>query len=289
MNKHIFWGLLLVGGISYGQPKIYRQAQIATTTNIIAPEEDDSQNMQGRDGGGMNFRNMMDGEFKFVTLVKNDMTKMTIKSEVVHATIFRDNDKKLTTTIMEMMGNTNGFYITDQEQVEMQKMRDSMMAERRKKDTTMRQFPQPDRNTNLPVEVSVTNESKKIAGYVCKKAFLITTRLLGNKDTVTIWYTPEFKIDNVATTGGMNALPMMGNMMPQLNGLDKIEGFVMRYEMNMRRGRRLESEITKVELDKNIADTEFELPKNVEIKPMKEMQNMFGGGRGGFMRPPGRD
>jgi len=108
---------------------------------------------------------------------------------------------------------------------------------------------------------------------------------------VTVWYTPDFKIENMSTTGGMSALPMMGNMIPQLNGIDKIDGFVMRYEMNMRRNRRLESVVTKIDLEKNIDDKEFELPKDIEIKPMKEMQNMFGGGRGGFMRGggPGRD
>lgn len=287
MKRFLTIFMLGITGVAFAQPKIYQQATIQTTTEIIAPEEEDLQNLQGRGDGGMNFRNMMDGEFKFTTYVKNEMMKMVIKSEMIYATIYRDNQKKLTTSIMEMMGSKNGFYITDQEQVEMQKMRDSMMAERRKKDTTMRQFTPPDRNNNLPVELSVTAETKKIAGYVCKKAYLITTRLLGNKDTVTVWYSPDFKIENISTTGGMSALPMMGNMIPQINGLDKIDGFVMRYEMKMRRNRQLKSEITKIDLEKAVSEKEFELPKDVEIKPMKEMQNMFGGGRG--MMRGGRD
>jgi hypothetical protein len=86
----------------------------------------------------------------------------------------------------------------------------------------------------------------------------------------------------------MNSMPGMGNMMPALNGLDKVDGFVMRYEMKMRRNRRMEVEVTKVDLTKEVEAKEFDLPKDIEIKPMSEMQNMFrGGGGGGFNR--GRD
>jgi hypothetical protein len=77
---------------------------------------------------------------------------------------------------------------------------------------------------------------------------------------------------------------MMGNMSPTLNGIEKLDGFVMRYEMNMRRNRRMEVEVTKIELNKNIDNKEFDIPKDIELKPMKEMSNMFGGGRGGYMR-----
>jgi len=68
--------------------------------------------------------------------------------------------------------------------------------------------------------------------------------------------------------------------------LDKIDGFLMRYEMKMRRGRRMEVEVTKVDLDAKIDDKEFEVPNDVEIKPMREMQNMFGGNG---MQRGGRD
>jgi hypothetical protein len=44
-------------------------------------------------------------------------------------------------------------------------------------------------------------------------------------------------------------------------------------------------EVTKLELDKVISDKEFEVPSSIDVKPIKEMQNMFGpGGRGGFNR-----
>lgn len=270
------------------QPKIYNQAFIKTTTNIIAPEEEAVENIAQEPRGGMNFRNMMDGETKFETYLKGELVKTSIKSEMGKSTIYRDNAKKLTTTILQMMGNTNGFFATDEDMANMQKRRDSMMAERRKADTTgARRMPQMERNQG-PVEFSKTGETKKIAGYNCIKAYLITTRLLGIKDSSTIWYTPEFKLNNVLSTGGMNVMPGMGNMMPGLNGVEQVDGFIMRYEMKMRRNRRMEVEVTKVELNKDISDKEFEIPKDIEIKPMSEMQNMFRGpGGGGFMR--GRD
>lgn len=274
------------------QSKLYNKAIISTTTNVIAPEDEEIQNMQNNnDGGrGFNFRNMMDGETKFVTYLKDNLVKTNMKSETAKGSIYRDNDKKLTSTVFEMMGNKMGFYVTDDEQVEMQKRRDSMMAERRKKDTTQKQAPQVDRS-KFTTEIAYTNETKKIAGYDCKKAYLVTTKILGVKDSSIFWYTPAIKFNNLFSTGGFSNMPgMMGNMAPTLNGLEMLDGFVMRYEMNMRRGRRMEVEVTKIDLDKDLTDKEFELPKDVEMKPMKEMQNMFGGrgGGGGFMRV-GRD
>jgi hypothetical protein len=168
----------------------------------------------------------------------------------------------------------------------MQKRRDSMMAERRKKDTSSKTNNNFDREKTAPqTEIVYTDETKKIAGYVCKKGYLITTRFLGAKDTANIWVAPDFKIQNLLSTGSITGMPGMGNM-GGLNGLDKIEGFLMRYEMKMRRGRRMEVEVTKVDLDAKIDDKEFEVPTDIEIKPMREMQNMFGGNG---MQRGGRD
>ncbi len=279
--------LTILTSVGFAQTTLVKQAIISTTTNVIAPEEEDVQNIQNQgQQGGMNFRNMMDGETKFVTYLKNDLVKTQIKSEMGRSTIFRDNSKKTTTTIMEMMGNKTGFFITDDEQAEMQKKRDSMMRERRAKDTANKRDPQQF-NYTPEVNVSFTTETKKIAGYDCKKAFVITSKFMGRKDTSIVWYTPAFALQNVASTGSFSGMGMMGNMMgASLGGLDKIDGFVMRYEMKLPRGRRMEVEVTKVDLKANILDKEFETPKDIEIKPMKEMQNMFGGGRGGMMRMP---
>jgi hypothetical protein len=290
MKKIIFAFAVFISIETQAQVKTYAQAIITTTMNVIAPEEEEVQNMGGggEGRGGMNFRNMMDGETFFITYLKDNLVKTNIKSEMGKSTIFRDNEKKVTTTIIEMMGNKSGFAATDEEQAAMQKQRDSMMAERRKKDTSSNVKKEERVKVEPSTEISYTKESKKIAGYNCTKAYLITSRFLGAKDTSIIWVAPDFKLNNILQVGGMSAMPGMGSMMGgTLNGLEKVEGFVMGYEMKMRRGRVMEVSVTKIELDKAIDNKEFDLPKGIEIKPMKEMQNMFGGGRGGGgMRMP---
>jgi len=269
--------------VATAQTKVYQQAQVSTTVNVIAPEEESVENIQGGGEfrGGMNFRNMLDGETKFVTYLKADKIKTTMKSEMGRSAVYRDNTQKSTTTVIEMMGSKNGFVITDEEQADMQRKRDSMMALRRNRDSSAK--PLNTEKLNPTTDISYTSESKKIAGFNCKKGYLITTRLLGIKDSTAFWYCPEFKLENVSYTGGLNNIPMMSNMAPNLNGFEKVEGFIMAYETKMRRNRTIQVEVTKVEIDKKIEDKEFEIPNDIEIKPMKEMQNMFrGGGGGGF-------
>jgi hypothetical protein len=65
-----------------------------------------------------------------------------------------------------------------------------------------------------------------------------------------------------------------------VGGLTDLAGFPMQYEIKMNRGRTMTVEITKIVIDKDIADKEFEIPKDFVVKSMKEMQN--GGGGGGF-------
>jgi GLPGLI family protein len=269
--------------VSIAQPKLVNQAIITTSTNIIAPEEEDVSQIQpqgeGR-GGGFNFRAMLDGEIKTTTYIKNEMVKTNFKSETAKGTIYRDNAAKVTTTITEMMGNTSGMRSTDDDQVEMKKKMDSMIAERMKTDTTMKRRT---RTVDFESSVAYTEETKKIAGYNCKKAYIITDKLL-RKDSLAVWFTPELKFPNVSSTGGTSSLGMMGRFFGATVSFDKIDGFVMMYETKMPRGRVMEVKVTKIELDKEIAAKEFEIPKDIEIKSMKDMQGqgnvrMIMGGR----------
>jgi GLPGLI family protein len=264
-----------ITSVSIAQPKQVNQAIITTSTNIIAPEEEDVSQIQpqgeGR-GGGFNFRNMLDGEIKSITYIKNDLVKTSFKSESAKGTIYRDNAAKLTTTITEMMGNKSGVRTSDDDQVEMKKKMDSMMAERMKTDTTMKRRT---RNVDFKSEVAYTEETKKIAGYNCKKAYVITDKLL-RKDSLAIWYTPDLKFPNVASTGGTSSLGMMSNFFGGALNFDKVNGFVMMYETKMPRGRVMEVKVTKIELDKEIAAKEFDIPKDIEIKSMKDMQGQGG-------------
>ena len=256
------------------QSKIVTQATITTSTNIIAPEDEDVTQIQNQGGGGFNFRNFGDGETKSTTYIKNDLVKTNYKSESFRGSMYRNNTTKITTTIFEIMGNKQGFYSSDNDQEEMAKRMDSMMKERAKTDTS---FKPRSRSVNFLSNIEYTNELKKIAGYNCKKALIITDKIIA-KDTLAVWYTPEIKFAHLASTGGTSGFGNLGGASGN-NSFDKIDGFVMMYQRSMPRGRKMEVKVTKVEIDKEIADKEFEIPKDVEIKSMKEMTGQGGGFR----------
>lgn len=272
--KLFFLSTCLIASVMlHAQPKIYTQAIVSTNTNIIAPEDEDVSQIQNQSGGGFNYRNFGDGETKSTTYIKNELVKTIYKSESFRGSMFRNNTTKITTTIFEIMGTKQGFYSSDNDQADLMKRMDSMMKERAKTDSTMK--PRA-RNVEFKSEIVYVNETKKIAGYECKKAFIITDKLI-SKDTLAVWYTPDVKFTNVSSTGGTSAFGNMGGA--NNNSFDKINGFVMMYERNMPRGRKMEIKVTKIETDKEIADKEFEIPKDVEIKSMKEMQGQGGGMR----------
>lgn len=277
MKLLLLVSMMTAGTAAFAQPKLVSQATVTTTTTVIAPEEDELQNVQNIQGGGMGqmFRNFGDGETKSTTYLKNDMVKTIIKTDMGRSTIIRNNGTKVTTTLMEMMGNKTGFYISDEEQAGMRKKMDSMMQARRASDSTKTMTRSAAGEKTF--EVHYTEESKKIAGYNCKKAWIVTTHLLGIKDSSAIWYTPEFKLQNLQSTGGTMGFGAFGST----NGFDKVDGFIMAYEAKMPRGRKMTVEVNKIDLTKEVTDKEFEIPKDFVVKPMKEMQNMFGGGAGG--------
>ena len=260
----------------YAQPKVLNQALITTKTTIVAPETDEAatQTTTSADGGEVRIvRFGGDGETKTTTWLKNDMTKTFSESEMGRTTLIRDNTKKITTTIMEMMGRKSGFYATDEDQAEMRKRMDSMMQSRGGQNASV------GGSANTPATYSVVyiDENKKIAGYACKKALIIATR--SNRiDTTKVWYCPEFKLQNLPSTGG--AVGGFGgfNATAGPTGMELLNGFPMQYERNMNRGRYMTVEVTKLVIDKDVADKEFEIPKDIEIKAMKDMQN--GGGPG---------
>lgn len=266
--------------MAVAQPKIITQAIVTTSTNVIAPDEEDDvtqiRTEGGREGGGMGMRfaNMLDGESKSTTYIKNDLVKTDIKSETIKATMYRDNATKTTTTFTEMMGNKSGMRSTDGDQEIMAKRMDSMLKERMKTDTSIKPRAKRIEPTTSVVYIE---ETKKIAGYTCKKALVILDRIL-RKDTSVVWYSPEIKFANVPSTGGMSGMNMFGRQMQSGPSFDKVEGFVMQYEQNMPRGRKMEVKVTKIVIDKEIAATEFDMPKDIEVKNMKDM-NMQGGVR----------
>lgn len=276
MKKMLLIVSVVYSGGLMAQQKLVTQAIVNTTTTIVSPDNnEDVGSIQPQGEGRMAFR-IADGEIKSVTYLKNDLVKTVTNLDMGRSTIIRDNAKKVTTTLMEMMGNKTGYYATDEEQAETRKRVDSMMqATVKSGDTTARRLARPG---DAPTEIVYTEETKKIAGYLCKKAYLVTTRFLGAKDSAVVWYNPDIKLQNITSTGGSG----MGNIFggSSNSGLSKIDGFVMEYHTKMGRGRTMTIQVTKLDTGKDIADKEFDIPKDFEVKPMKEMQNMIQGSRG---------
>ncbi len=272
---------------SMAQTPVISQAIITTKTNIIAPENEDEMAMPPQGPNGEEVRVMRfggDGETKSITTLKGDMVKTFSESEMGRTTILRDNKSKKTTTLMEIMGNKMGFYATDEEQEQMRKEMDSMM-QNRKNDGNMVVMGNPGNAGPSTYDVVNIDESKKIAGIDCKKALLIRTRANAQKDTSIVWYNPAFKLQGISSTGGSGGGGFGGFARASTvsNGFEKLDGFPMQYETNLGRGRKMKVEVTKIVTDKEIADKEFDIPKDFDVKPAKEMQGFGpGGGRGGM-------
>lgn len=272
---------LLNASVTFAQPKIITQAIVTTKTTITTPEGEDepaSQTMQSANGEEVRIMRFGgDGETKSTTYYKNDLVKTVINNEMGRTTTIRDNANKKTTTLMEIMGKKTGFYSTDEEQEQMRKQMDSLMQ-------TKRQHEAGEQSNNIKVAINsdivYMDESKKIAGFICKKALIITTKNNG-KDTLQVWYNPEIKLQGLVTTGGTSGLGGFMRNNNSNNSLAKINGFVMEYETKLNKGKVMKVEVTKLETEKQVTDKEFEIPKDYELKPMKDMQS---GGRGFQMR-----
>lgn len=276
--------LMFAGITAYAQPVLVKQAIIQTTTNVIAPEEDDISEIQNGGEERMRmFRNFGDGETKTTTFIKDGMVKTDVKTEMMVGSLIRDNDKKVTTTLFQLMGKKSAFLATDEDQVEMKRKMDSMVQERLKNDTNAQKQMRTEKPKNKNIAIVYADESKKIAGYNCKKAYIVKTNFLGQKDSMAVWYNPEVKFETVHSTGGVSGMGslMGGGANSMQEGFDMVDGFIMKYETKMGRGRTMEVTVTKLDINKEIAAKEFEVPKGYDVKPMSEMQNMFGGRGGG--------
>jgi hypothetical protein len=276
MKKIITLTFLITAITASAQTKILTQAVITTKTTTISPEGEEANtpppppSANGEEIRVVRFGG--DGETKTVTTLKGDMIKTYTETDMSRTSVIRDNSKKITTTLMEMMGNKTGFYATDEEQEQMRKHMDSLMQSRRQGNDNN----SLSQNAPTGTAISYIDETKKIAGMVCKKAFVIVTRQNGNKDSNIVWYCPDFKLQGITSTGGMQGFGGMGRT-TSLNGLSDLAGFAMQYEMKLPRGRKMIVEVTKINIDKEVADAAFEIPKDFVVKPMKEMQNSSDG------------
>jgi GLPGLI family protein len=275
MNKFILTSVITFFCIAaYAQPKTVEKAIIKMQTEINFPE-----NFGGGGGAGGGDGNAPMGmprsmEASTTVYMKGDMSKTESVTDFGNNTVITDKKNKRTTTLMEAMGRKTGFYSTENDEEEMRARMDSARARRA---DSLRQMGLPIAQPSKP-EIQYIDETKKIAGYTCKKAILRSKNQRGEVNESIVWYCPDFKVaQNVLTGGNRGMMNMAG-----LNGVDQIEGFPMEYEFERSNGMKMHMIVTKVQLDANIDDKVFEIPKGYDIKPIKEMQGgrgfRFGGG-----------
>jgi hypothetical protein len=106
----------------------------------------------------------------------------------------------------------------------------------------------------------ITNETKSIAGYVCKKA-IVTTEADGEKTTYEVYYTPE----------------LGGKGVNFDNPLYKdIDGVLLEFSMKTPQ-LTMKFSATNVE-KKSVAAKDFEIPADYKITTEEELKTLMGGG-----------
>ncbi len=272
MTKYILTAAFLCfAAYTYCQTKTVEKAIIKMQTEIVFPE-----NPNGAGGGAGGDGNVMmgrPGSMEATTTVyyKGDMTKTESTTDFGNNIVISDRKNKKTTTLIEAMGRKTGFYSTETDEAAMRARMDSM---RNLRMDSLKKMGIPVAASAKP-EIEYIDETKKIAGYTCKKAILKNKNQRGEVNETTVWYCPDFKMPENYSLGGNRGMMMMGGM----NGLDQLNGFPMEYEFERANGMKMHMVVTKIQLDANIDDKEFEIPKGYDIKPMSEMQQ---GGRNMF-------
>ncbi len=265
------------------QPKMVEKAIIKTKTEVTFPENFAPPGGDGGPGGG-GFSMPRDIETNTTTYYTPNFMKTDNLSDFGHNVVIVDRVNKKTTTLIEAMGRKTGFYSTDADAEAQRAKQDSIRNARRDSlaalGITFRD--------NKP-ELIYSEETKKIAGYTCKKVTIKSTGQNGQVSESVVWYNPEFKISPKsaapnASAGGFGG-PGGGGpgmMSAGVPGMNLIEGFPMEYEITRGNGFKVHMTVQKVQLEPNIDDKEFEVPKGFDLKPQSAMEN--GGGFRMIMR-----
>jgi hypothetical protein len=285
MKKIFVFAALFGATTAIAQPKVVEKAIVKMKTEVTFPENFAPPG--GGDGGpgGGGFSMPRDIETNTTTYYTPNFMKTDNLSDFGHNTVIVDRVNKKTTTLIEAMGRKTGFYSTDADAEAQNARQDSIRNARRDSlaalGLTFRD--------NKP-ELIYSEETKKISGYTCKKVTIKSAGQNGQVSESVVWYNPEFKISpkssapNATSRGGFGgpgggSMSMMSAGVP---GMNQIEGFPMEYEITRGNGFKIHMTVLKVQLEPNIEDKEFEIPKGFDLKPQSAMEN--GGGFRMIMR-----
>lgn len=278
MKEIFILPLIFVGSSVLAQQRIVNQAIIRAKSEITFPEN------RGGGGAGDGDRAInlpSNAEGKIMVFLKDDMSKVSTQSDFANTITIVDGKNKKTTSLTESMGRKFGYYSTEEDRKE---MRDRMDSLRKVRQDSLKKAGAEESQNNMfsggnKEEIVYSEETKKIAGYNCKKAIIKSTNRQGVVSETPVWYCPDFKLaQQISLAGGGGGMFSFGG----LRSLDKINGFPMAYEISRPNGFKMTVEVTKVELDAKIDDKEFDIPSGYDIKPMKDMR----GPGSGFGRPP---
>jgi len=174
---------------------------------------------------------------KMATLtIKDNMSKFEINMGQMGSQVqIINGEEKTVTTVMNMMGQ-KFYYIETEEDIN------------------------ADLGENEKVNVEITDETKEIAGYVCKKS-IVTVNEGGEDMFFTIYFTEEI---------GSSSLNIDNPYFKD------IPGAMLEFEIDTGSGT-MKMEATSVN-KKSVADSEFEIPEGYQEKTPEEIQQMFGGG-----------
>ena len=172
-----------------------------------------------------------------VVYFKNDWTRGETTMGYGTVITLYDPDKKESYVCMDMMGKKSAIKTTEEE------------AEKQKKEMG-------------DYDVKLSDDTKKIAGYVCKKA-TVTMKKDGDASSFDVWYT--------------DALPHSSNSKYAWKGVD---GFSMEFTMEQNSmGGNIKMKMTCTSVEKTtVSDDKFKLPEGYEVKTMEEMKKQWGGG-----------
>ena len=259
------------------QPRRVEKAIVQMKTEMQFPE-----NFGGGPGGGPGGEGgervmIMGGpggmESSMTAYYRGDFTKIESKSDFGNNTVIIDHGQKKTTTLIEAMGRKTGFYSTEADEEAMRARGDSMRKARR---DSLQQAGVPIGAPRKP-DIEYLDETKKIAGYTCKKALVKTRDQRGETNVTIVWYCPDFTVSGGMMGRGGGGGFMRGGMgMMGMNGLEDLPGFPMEIQMERNNGMKVHTVVTSVKLDASIDDKVFAIPKGYDIKPLKDMQGRDG-------------
>jgi GLPGLI family protein len=165
--------------------------------------------------------------------VKKDMSRMEMKMGMGSMVAISDAKSGTTTTLMDMMGQKIAMKITP----------DDLKKEKEK--------------SGKP-QVQITDETKDIAGYKCRKAIVTTTTDGKDKYTFNVWFTKDIEAKNSAK-----------------NQIEGIDGFMMEFETKQQ-GMTIKMTAQSV-TPQPVDDSMFVIPDGYKQMTMDDMKKMGGG------------